>query len=94
MVVACGIRQQETLNVIKSVIIFGYASRLRFIIITENHMMAGFREKLEDWSSLSQVPFRYDVMPLVFPKDKEAEWRSLFKPCASQRLFLPVSYPS
>lgn len=90
-VVSCGMRQQETLNMLKSIIIFGYKSRLRFIVITEDHLMNGFREKLADWANSSNVPFRYDIKPILFPTDNEAEWRNLFKPCASQRLFLPVS---
>lgn len=89
-VVSCGMRQPETLNMIKSVLIFSHKLPLRFIVITDDDLMTGFREKLEDWRNASRIPFRYDVLPLMFPKDNEAEWRTLFKPCAAQRLFLPV----
>lgn len=89
-VVSCGLRQQETFNLLKSVIIFGSHTRLKIIIMTETHLMTGFREKLEDWSSISKNKFNYDILPLLFPKENEAEWRELFKPCAAQRLFLPV----
>lgn len=91
VVVSCGMRQQETLNLLKSAIIFGFEHRLKFIVITENNLMAGFREKLEDWQSITKNKFTFEVLPLIFPKENEAEWRSLFKPCAAQRLFLPVS---
>lgn len=32
----------------------------------------------------------YDVLPIQFPKGNEDMWKTLFKPCACQRLFLPV----
>nr|CAD7420206.1 unnamed protein product [Timema poppensis] len=35
--------------------------------------------------------FVFDVLPITFPlQGNPEEWRRLFKPCASQRLFLPV----
>lgn len=91
VVVSCGLRQQETLNMLKSAIIFGFEHRLKFIVMTENNLMAGFREKLEDWATITKNQFTFQVLPLIFPKENEAEWRNLFKPCAAQRLFLPVS---
>lgn len=83
-------RQQETLNLLKSAIIFGHEHRLKFIVMTEDRLMAGFREKLEDWATITNNQFTFEVLPLLFPKENEAEWRNLFKPCAAQRLFLPV----
>lgn len=36
----------------------------------------------------------YKVLPITFPLQENAdEWRKLFKPCASQRLFLPTVLP-
>lgn len=34
--------------------------------------------------------FSYTLYSISFPEDNAAEWKKLFKPCASQRLFLPV----
>lgn len=90
VVVSCGIRQQETLNMLKSAIIFGFEHRLKFIVMTEDNLMAGFREKLDDWSAIAKNKFTFQVLPLLFPKENEVAWRNLFKPCAAQRLFLPV----
>lgn len=90
VVVSCGMRQHETLNLLKSAIIFGFEHRLKFIVITEDNLMAGFREKLEDWATITKNQFTFQVLPLLFPKENEDEWRNLFKPCAAQRLFLPV----
>lgn len=90
-VVACGMRLQETLNMLKSVIIFNVERRpLRFMVITESALMTAFQEKLEDWQALTKNMFRFKILPLSFPTENTKEWRNLFKPCASQRLFLPV----
>lgn len=90
-VVACGMRLQETLILLKSAIIFHTDDLpLKFIIITEISLMIGFREKLEDWQKSSKNAFSFEILPLTFPKENEHEWRTLFKPCAAQRLFLPV----
>ncbi|XP_043405109.1 glucoside xylosyltransferase 1 isoform X8 [Chelonia mydas] len=37
-----------------------------------------------------QGKFNYTVYPITFPTESAAEWKKLFKPCASQRLFLPL----
>lgn len=89
-VVACGMRLQETLNLLKSAIIFGTDVPLKFIIITESSLMTGFQEKLEDWQIIMKDKFVFEILPLTFPKQNEREWKNLFKPCAAQRLFLPV----
>ena len=35
---------------------------------------------------------RYQLYSIVFPEGQDAEqWKKIFKPCATQRLFLPVS---
>lgn len=85
-------RLQETLNLLKSAIIFHTDDHpLKFIIITEENLMTGFREKLEDWQKAAKNHFSFEILPLTFPKENENEWKTLFKPCAAQRLFLPVS---
>lgn len=92
VVVACMMRLSETLNMIKSVLIFHLDHRpLRFVVFTEATLMQAFSEKLEDWQVATKHAFEFDIMPLKFPEANTKEWRDLFKPCASQRLFLPVS---
>lgn len=46
--------------------------------------------QLESWPDRVRSKFSYTVYSISFPKDNAAEWKKLFKPCASQRLFLPV----
>jgi hypothetical protein len=55
----------------------------------ENFM---FIFQLNEWKISTNHSFTYDVLPITFPLEGNTdEWRKLFKPCASQRLFLPVS---
>lgn len=76
---------------LKSAIIFGLDNPLKFVVITESNLMTGFREKLEDWQGVARQMFTFEILPLTFPKPNEREWKSLFKPCSAQRLFLPVN---
>lgn len=92
-VVACGDRLQETLTMLKSAIMLT-KQHIKIIIITEDNLIENFNEKLAQWQETTNNAFGFKVMPLTFPKDNTQEWRKLFKPCASQRLFLPVSIPN
>ncbi|KAF2885656.1 hypothetical protein ILUMI_20507 [Ignelater luminosus] len=87
-VVACGDRLHETLTMIKSALMFSKA-KLNFVIVAEDNLIPSFTEKLNEWKLLSTNEFSFKVIPLTFPTDNPEEWQKLFKPCASQRLFLP-----
>lgn len=50
--------------------------------------------KLDSWPRTIQTRFNFTIYPITFPRENEKEWRKLFKPCASQRLFLPVGLQS
>lgn len=91
-VVACGQRLSETLTLLKSAILFNEdGPPLRIIILAEENLKIGFREKLTDWQNIVKNRFIFDILSLSFPKNNTEEWKRLFKPCAAQRLFLPVS---
>nr|CAD7461909.1 unnamed protein product [Timema tahoe] len=46
---------------------------------------------LHEWRTTMNYSFVFDVLPITFPlQGNPDEWRRLFKPCASQRLFLPA----
>lgn len=47
--------------------------------------------QLNDWQLMNNNIFTYEILPLQFPEDNKNDWKKLFKPCASQRLFLPVN---
>lgn len=90
VVVACGQRAQETLIMIKSAILFNnYQEYLKFLIFTEDTLTEILKEKLTDWRDILPNIFDFELLPLKFPNRNEMEWKTLFKPCAAQRLFLP-----
>ncbi|KAL1494917.1 hypothetical protein ABEB36_010428 [Hypothenemus hampei] len=91
-VVACGDRLRETLNMIKSALMFS-KEKLNFIVIAEEKLIDSFKEKLSEWQGFTNHGFFFKVLPLNFPKKDGHEWKMLFKPCAAQRLFLPDILP-
>ncbi|XP_048014542.1 glucoside xylosyltransferase 1 isoform X1 [Megalobrama amblycephala] len=88
-VVACGSRLEETLTMLKSAVLFSRRD-LHFHIFAEDDLHTGFRQALESWPQRFRSRFNYSVYPITFPSDNAREWKRLFKPCASQRLFLPL----
>jgi UDP-xylose:glucoside alpha-1,3-xylosyltransferase len=48
--------------------------------------------QLNEWRASTNHSFTFKILPITFPlQGNTDEWKKLFKPCASQRLFLPVS---
>lgn len=90
-VVVCGDRLHEALTMLKSALVF--ANRpLQLVILAENNLIPAFSEKLSEWKLISNKTFDFVVRPITFPEGSDvAMWKKLFKPCAAQRLFLPVS---
>ncbi|XP_069484091.1 glucoside xylosyltransferase 1 isoform X2 [Ambystoma mexicanum] len=86
-VVACGERLEETVTMLKSAIIFS-TKPLNFHIFAEDQLHVGFKEIFNTWPFPEK--FKYTLYPITFPSENAAEWKKLFKPCASQRLFLPL----
>ncbi|KAM5336700.1 glucoside xylosyltransferase 1 isoform 2-T2 [Glossophaga mutica] len=86
-VVACGERLEETITMLKSAIIFSIKP-LQFHVFAEDQLHDSFKGILDSWSFLHT--FNYSLYPITFPSENAAEWKKLFKPCASQRLFLPL----
>lgn len=46
--------------------------------------------QLDQWPRFISARFQYTVYPITFSVGDAEEWKKLFKPCAAQRLFLPV----
>lgn len=90
-VVVCGDRLHEALTMLKSALVFTNRP-LQFIILAEHQLIPAFSEKLSEWKLISNKTFDFLVRPITFPDGSDvAMWKRLFKPCAAQRLFLPVS---
>ncbi|OXB68099.1 hypothetical protein ASZ78_014560 [Callipepla squamata] len=88
-VVACGDRLEETLIMLKSAVLFSNR-RLCFHIFSEDSLKPEFNKKLQEWPSSYTKKFEYNIYPITFSVGNAQEWKKLFKPCAAQRLFLPV----
>ncbi|XP_065264236.1 glucoside xylosyltransferase 2 [Emys orbicularis] len=88
-VVACGNRLEETLIMLKSAVLFS-CRKLKFHIFAEDSLKPEFEKKLREWPSSYTKKFEYNVYPIAFSVGNAQEWKKLFKPCAAQRLFLPV----
>lgn len=90
VVVSCGERHNEALNMIKSAIMFNRNQvLLKFVVVAEEQLRQNFIEKLDDWQKINDNIFSYELHSLTFPATNKDEWKKLFKPCAAQRLFLP-----
>lgn len=46
--------------------------------------------QLDQWPRFISARFQYTIYPITFSVGNAEEWKKLFKPCAAQRLFLPV----
>ncbi|XP_064422346.1 glucoside xylosyltransferase 2 isoform X2 [Latimeria chalumnae] len=88
-VVACGERLEETLTMLKSAILFSN-SNLKFHIFSEDSLKPQFENALNGWPHSHTSRFQYHIYPITFSVGNAQEWKKLFKPCAAQRLFLPV----
>lgn len=88
--VVCGNRVNETVVMMKSAI-FTSSSPVRFIIFADNLATKSLNKTVSQWPEKILKRMQLDLRPITFPSDKVEEWKKLFKPCASQRLFLPVS---
>ena len=90
-VVACGDRLEESLTMLKSALVFTNRP-LKFIVISDDVLLPAFDEKLTEWKEKTNKTFNFLLKPITFPYDSDVTmWKKLFKPCAAQRLFLPVS---
>ncbi|CAC5401320.1 GXYLT [Mytilus coruscus] len=87
-VVACGDRGDETIVLLKSAVLFT-SEPLVFHIYAEHELQPMFRQKLDYWPGEYKQKFLYYLYNITFPTENTQDWKKLFKPCASQRLFIP-----
>ncbi|XP_073500867.1 glucoside xylosyltransferase 2 [Phyllobates terribilis] len=88
-VVACGERVEETVTMVKSAVLFS-VKKIRFHIFAEDALKPEFDRKLLEWPQQLSRKFDYKIYPITFSVGNAQEWKKLFKPCAAQRLFLPM----
>jgi len=92
-VVVCGTeRVDESLVMMKSALLFSTKNTsINFVIVTEPKLREIFKEKIENLKNFGK--FSFELFNLKFPDGDKETWLKLFKPCASQRLFLPSLLP-
>ncbi|XP_077386361.1 glucoside xylosyltransferase 2 isoform X3 [Festucalex cinctus] len=87
--VTCGNRLEETLTLIKSAVLFSL-KKIKVHIFAEDILIPQFKEKFSQWPGFVTAKLKYNLYPITFSVGNADEWKKLFKPCAAQRLFLPV----
>lgn len=88
-VVCCGNRINETQIMLKSAAALSH-SPLTMIVFTEDELKPAFKQMYISWPTSVQKRITLDLHSITFPPGQDAKaWRKLFKPCASQRLFMP-----
>lgn len=88
-VVACGDRLEETMTMLKSAILFSIY-KIKFHIFAEDTLHSQFESNIKAWPYLYKTHLEYSIYPINFSVGNPQEWKKLFKPCAAQRLFLPM----
>ncbi|XP_016888576.1 glucoside xylosyltransferase 1-like isoform X1 [Cynoglossus semilaevis] len=88
-VVACGPRLEETLIMVKSAVLFS-KKPLHIYIFAEDDLHDSFKTALDSWPATVRTKFKFKIHAITYPEENASEWKKLFKPCASQRLFLPL----
>ncbi|XP_043564291.1 glucoside xylosyltransferase 2 isoform X2 [Chiloscyllium plagiosum] len=88
-VVACGDRLEETMTMLKSVLLFTL-NKIKFHIFAEDALQPKFETSIKAWPFSFRSQVDYNIYPITFLAGKPQEWKKLFKPCAAQRLFLPM----
>lgn len=87
--VACGNRAKETVVMMKSAVMLSM-SPIQFILFVDENAGSTIEMSVKSWPANISSKFHLDLHPITFPPQQSEEWKKLFKPCASQRLFLPV----
>ncbi|GFR90840.1 glucoside xylosyltransferase 1-like [Elysia marginata] len=90
-VVVCGTRSQETITMLKSAsMVTPLNVTLVFHIFAEPEIQKFFQIELDAWPFVQRTRLSYHIYNVTFPDSSTTNaWKKLFKPCASQRLFLP-----
>ncbi|GAB1601331.1 glucoside xylosyltransferase 1-like isoform X1 [Argonauta hians] len=88
--VVCGDRLEESIVLLKSAVLLTTERPLVFHLFVEDSLQKNFQDQLEFWPELYRNRMFYRIFSIQYPPDQNhGDWRKLFKPCASQRLFIP-----
>ncbi|KAI8425001.1 hypothetical protein MSG28_006888 [Choristoneura fumiferana] len=90
--VVCDSRFKESLNVVKSVLLFT-KTPVHFVIFTDDELRLKFNKTLSEWRISSDQQLDFELHKINFPAEYAEEWMNLFSKCAAQRLFIPKLIP-
>ncbi|CAG9789339.1 unnamed protein product [Diatraea saccharalis] len=90
--VVCDSRFNESLNVVKSVLLFT-KTPVHFVIFTDENLRHKFNKTLTEWKRLSKNQLDFELQKIHFPEAHREDWMNLFSKCAAQRLFIPKLVP-
>ncbi|KAM7307441.1 glucoside xylosyltransferase 1, partial [Ixodes scapularis] len=82
-----------TMASLKSAIAFSRAP-LRLILYADVENIKRLQERIIQWPASVFTRITYDLRLVTFPKEDFKKWKQLFKPCSTQRLFLPDILPN
>ena len=89
-IVACGKNfVKEALVALKAITLVTNHYLYIHIFTDDKHFLDTFDKEFEDWPAWTQRWMMFTVHPIFYPPSINSnEWLSMFKPCATQRLFL------
>lgn len=88
--VACKERHEDAIVSMKSIVLVTN-NHIHFHIFTDDDNIKSeiFEKELKTWPAWREHWMMYTIHPIRYPpRDDNIDWLNLFKPCASQRLFL------
>lgn len=88
--VVCGDRAIEATTMLKSTTLFTKRT-VQLHVVAEDQLHDDLKNIFNQWHTVQSGKVMFKIYSLHFPGEKFDEWKRLFKPCASQRLFLVVS---
>ncbi|XP_077500462.1 glucoside xylosyltransferase 2-like [Amblyomma americanum] len=92
VVVTCNSLLNMTLVNLKSAVAFTTVP-IELLLFADDDNRELLLKAISSWPPSVLKRVRYQVQPVEFPEPDAKKWRTLFKPCASQRLFLPSMLP-
>lgn len=90
--VICENHYEMGLVAVKSAVAYSMTP-LHLIIIADDKNREKLRKEVALWPESVTRRVQCDVLPIWYPKENYYDWWSMFRPCATQRLFLPSILP-
>lgn len=77
---------------IKSAVAYS-TTPMHLIIVADDQNREKLQKEIASWPKSVRERVKCDVLPVWYPRENYYVWWSMFRPCATQRLFLPSILP-